>query len=60
MYDELIIEEIKRRNRIKEEEDRRPTIELEIEIDNRPQKNSKLPVDDLYGKVITIDLDIED
>jgi len=58
MYDELIIEEIKRRNRIKEEEDRRPM--LEIETPDIRQKNSKPPEDDQRGIVVIIDLvDIE-
>lgn len=58
MYDELIIEEIRRKNRIKEVEDRRPYVHLEIE--EFPQKNSKPESDDYNQTVITIDLNIED
>ncbi len=58
MYDELIIEEIRRKNKIKEAEDRRPM--LEISIEEFPQKNSKPGSDDCNQTVITIDLNIED
>ena len=58
MYDELIIEEIRRKNRIKEEEDRRQ--DLWIETPDIRQKNSKPPEDDQRGIVVIIDLmDIE-
>ncbi len=56
MYDELIIDEIKRRNNIKEE---RP--QLELPLDNNPfeRRNQKQTEDDYKSKVITIDLNAE-
>lgn len=56
MYDELIIEEIKRKQRI--EEDKRPQLELPIEDDWKP--NKKNIIDDYKSKVITIDLNLDD
>lgn len=56
MYDELIIEEIKRKQRI--EEDKRPQLELPLE-DWVP--NKRIDTDDFYrSKVITIDLNNDD
>lgn len=58
MLEDFIIEEIKRRDRVKELEDRRPM--LEIEIEDTPKRNSKPQLDDCSQTVITIDLNIED
>lgn len=58
MLEDFIIEEIKRRDRVKEVEDRRPM--LEIEIEDTPKRNSKPQLDDYNQTVITIDLNIED
>ena len=59
MLEDFIIEEIKKRNKVIEVDNPRPQLELEIDYPI-PTRNSKLPEDDWYGKVITIDLDIED
>jgi hypothetical protein len=56
MYDELIIEEIRRKQKI--EEDKRPQLEISIEDDWRP--NKKIDDDEYKSKVITIDLNVED
>ena len=58
MLEDFIIEEIKRRDRIKEFEDRRPM--LEIEIEDTPKRNSKPEQDDYSQRVTIIDLNIED
>jgi hypothetical protein len=58
MLEDFIIEEIKRRDRIKELEDRRPM--LEIEIEDTPKRNSKPEQDDYSQRVTIIDLNIED
>ena len=58
MLEDFIIEEIKRRDRIKELEDRRPMFEIEIE--DIPKRNSRPQLDDCSQTVITIDLNIED
>jgi hypothetical protein len=58
MLEDFIIEEIKRRDRVKELEDKRPM--LEIEIEDTPKRNSKPQLDDYNRTVITIDLNIED
>lgn len=59
MLEDFIIEEIKKRNKKAEVDNPQPQVELEIDYPN-PTRNSKLPEDDYHGKVITIDLDIED
>lgn len=59
MLEDFIIEEIKKRNKVIEVDNPRPQLELEIDYPV-PKQNSKLPEDDWYGKVITIDLDSED
>ncbi len=56
MYDELIIEEIKRKQ--KTEIDDRPQLEIYIEDDWLPRK--KITDDDYKSKIITIDLDISE
>jgi len=56
MYDELIIEEIKRKQ--KTEIDDRPQLEIYIEDDWVPRK--KIIDDDYKSKIITIDLDISE
>ena len=58
MLEDFIIEEIKRRDRIKELEDRRPMFEIEIE--DTPKRNSKPEQDDYSQRVTIIDLNIED
>lgn len=55
MYDELIIEEIKRKQRI--EEEKRPQLELPLEEYWIPNKKIHHD-DDWKSKIITIDLDI--
>ena len=59
MLEDFIIEEIKRRNKKVEVDNPQPQLELEIDYPI-PTQNSKLPEDDWYGKIITIDLNIED
>ena len=59
MLEDFIIEEIKRRNKKVEVDNPQPHLELEIDYPI-PTQNSKLPEDDWYGKIITIDLNIED
>ena len=59
MIKKINIEEIKKRNKVTEVDNPRPQLELEIDYPI-PKQNSKLPEDDWYGKVITIDLDTED
>jgi hypothetical protein len=61
MLEDFIIEEIKKRNKKVEVDNPQPHLELEIDYPD-PTRNAKLPEDDSYGTVITIDLnlDIED
>lgn len=56
MYDELIIDQIKKQNNIKEE---RPQLELPLEIDPFERRNPKQTEDDYKSKVITIDLNVD-
>jgi hypothetical protein len=57
MYDELIIEEIKRKQRI--ENEKRPQLELPLDDYWNPNKKNHHN-DDYKSKIITIDLDISE